>query len=83
MLHVEHIFLDIYEQHEFALHNTNIGCLYVNIVFFFMKGLNHVLSIYIGSSFGEVVEGWVGIVGGKFLSVASGAKLLCVVDVGS
>jgi hypothetical protein len=48
-----------------------------------MKGLNHVLSIYIGSSFGEVVEGWVGIVGGKFLSVASGAKLLCVVDVGS
>jgi hypothetical protein len=36
-----------------------------------------------GSSFGEVVEGWVGIIGGKFLYVASGANFLCVVDVGS
>jgi len=36
-----------------------------------------------GSSFGEVVEGWVGIVGGKFLCIANGANLLCVVDVGS
>jgi hypothetical protein len=36
-----------------------------------------------GSSFGEVVEGWVAIIGGKFLYVANGANLLCVVDVGS
>jgi hypothetical protein len=78
VLHVEHIFLDIYEQHEFALHNTNKDYLYVNIVFIFMKGLNHVLSIYIGLSFDEVAKGWVGIIGGKFLCVASGAKfLLC------
>ncbi len=41
---------------------------------FFVRGLNIVLSICMGSSFGKVVEGWVGIVGGKFL---------CVVDVGS
>jgi hypothetical protein len=32
-------------------------------------------------SFGEVIEGW--IVGGKFLCVANGAKLFCVVIVGS
>jgi len=29
-----------------------------------------------GSSFGEVVEGWVGIVGGKFLCVVDSAKFL-------
>jgi hypothetical protein len=33
-----------------------------------------------GSSFGKVVESWVGIVGGKFLCVVDGAKFLCVVD---
>lgn len=32
-------------------------------------------------TFAKVVEGWVGIVGGKLLCVASGAKFLCVVDV--
>jgi hypothetical protein len=48
-----------------------------------MRGLNLVLSIYMGSSFGEVAKGWASIVGGKFLYVVGGAKLLCVVDVGS
>jgi hypothetical protein len=33
------------------------------------------------SSFGEVVEGWVSVIGGKFLCIVGGAKLLCVVDV--
>jgi hypothetical protein len=37
-----------------------------------VRGLNLVLSIYMRSSFGEVVEGWAGVVNGK---------LLCVVDV--
>jgi len=35
-----------------------------------------------GSSFGEVVEGWADI-SGKFLYVAGGAKLFCVVNAGS
>jgi hypothetical protein len=48
-----------------------------------VRGLNLVLSIYIGLHFGEVVEGWVGIVGGKFLYVASGVKLFCVINGGS
>jgi hypothetical protein len=48
-----------------------------------MKGLNLVLLIYMGSSFGKVVKGWVGIISGKFLCVANGAKLLCVVHMGS
>jgi hypothetical protein len=48
-----------------------------------MKGLNLLLLIYMGSSFGKVVEGWAGIASGKFLCVANGAKLLYVVDVGS
>jgi hypothetical protein len=48
-----------------------------------MKGLNLVLLIYMGSSFGKVAKGWASIVSGKFLYVANGAKLLCVVDVGS
>ncbi len=48
-----------------------------------MKGLNFVLSIYMGSSCGEVNKGWVGVIGGKLLCVASGAKVLCVVNVGS
>jgi hypothetical protein len=39
-----------------------------------MKGLNLVLSISMGLSFGEVVESWASIANGKFL---------CVVDVGS
>jgi hypothetical protein len=31
------------------------------------------------SSFGEVVEGWVSVVGGKLLCVVGGAKLFCVI----
>jgi hypothetical protein len=48
-----------------------------------MRGLNLVLSIYMGSSFGEVAKGWVGVAGGKFFCVTSGVKFLCVIDVGS
>jgi len=48
-----------------------------------MKGLNFVLSIYMGSSYGKVNKGWVGVTGEKLLYVASGAKLLCVAHVGS
>ncbi len=48
-----------------------------------MRGLNLILSICMGSSFNEVVEGWVAIVGEKLLCVANGAKLFCVVNVGS
>jgi hypothetical protein len=47
-----------------------------------MKGLNLVLSIYMGSSFGEVVEGWANIKGGKFLCATFGAKFIYVVDYG-
>jgi hypothetical protein len=36
----------------------------------FHESLNLVLSICMGSAFGEVVEGWVGIVGGKFVCIA-------------
>jgi hypothetical protein len=36
-----------------------------------------------GLSFGEIAEGWANIVGGKLLCIASGAKFLYVVDVGS
>jgi hypothetical protein len=39
-----------------------------------MRGLSLILSICMGLSCGEVIEGWVGVVGGK---------LLCVIDVGS
>jgi hypothetical protein len=48
-----------------------------------MRGLNLVLLIYIRLSFGEVVKGWVDIVRGKLFCVANGAKLFCVVEVGS
>jgi hypothetical protein len=34
-------------------------------------------------TFVKVAEGWVGIVDGKLLCVANGAKFLCVVDVSS
>jgi len=47
------------------------------------EGLNFVLSICIGSSFNEVIEGWVGIACEKILCVVDGAKFLCVVNVGS
>ncbi len=53
------------------------------LVFLFHEGLNLILSICMGSSFGEVVENWADIIGGKFLCVASGAKLFCVINVGS
>jgi len=33
-----------------------------------------------GLSFDEVAKGWAAIIGGKLLCFASGAKLLCVVD---
>jgi len=36
-----------------------------------------------GSSFGKVVQGWVGIVGGKLFYVVSGENFIYVVDVGS
>jgi hypothetical protein len=36
-----------------------------------------------GLSFDKVAKGWDGIVGGKLLCFANGAKLLCVVDMGS
>jgi hypothetical protein len=36
-----------------------------------------------GSSFGEVAKGWVIIIGEFFFCVASSAKFLCVIDVGS
>jgi hypothetical protein len=42
-----------------------------------------VLSICTGSSFNKVIKGWVGIACEKFFCVANGAKLLCVVNVGS
>jgi hypothetical protein len=48
-----------------------------------MKGLNCVLLICMGSSYGEVADSWVGITSGKFLCVVGAAKLLCVVDMGS
>jgi hypothetical protein len=44
-----------------------------------VRGLNLVLSICIVLSFGEVVEGWVNVIGGRFLCIVGGAKLLCVV----
>jgi hypothetical protein len=36
-----------------------------------------------GSSFGKVVEGQVGVAGGKLFYVVSGATFLYVIDVGS
>jgi hypothetical protein len=48
-----------------------------------MKGLNLVLSIYMGLSIVEVAKGWVGIARGKLFYVASGVKFFCVIDVGS
>ncbi len=57
MLHVDHVSLDICEQHDLVFHNINKDFLYVNVVFYSMKGLNLVLSICMGSSFGEVAKG--------------------------
>ncbi len=59
MLYVVHASLDIHEQHNLVLHNINKDYLYVGIVSFvpYMKGLNLVLSICMGLSFGKVVEG--------------------------
>jgi hypothetical protein len=37
-----------------------------------MRGLNLVLSVYMGSSFGEVVKVYVDITSGKFLCVDGG-----------
>lgn len=44
-----------------------------------MKGLNLVLSICMGLSFGEVVESWVDIIGEKLFCVVGGAELLCCI----
>jgi len=58
MSHVVDVPLDIHEQHNLVFHNTNKDYLYINIVFFgFVRGLNLVLSIYMGLPFGKVVEG--------------------------
>jgi len=53
------------------------------LFFLLHEGLNLVLSICMGSSFGKVIEGWAAIISGKFLCVTNGGKLLCVIDVGS
>ncbi len=75
MLYVVHVSLDIHEQHDLVFHNTNKDYLYVNIVSLcFVRGLNLVLSICMGSSCGKVIKCWVGVVRGK---------LFCVIDVGS
>jgi hypothetical protein len=39
-----------------------------------VKGLNFILSICMGLSFGKVVESWVDIVGGKFHCVVGGGS---------
>jgi hypothetical protein len=48
-----------------------------------VRGLNLVLSICMESSFGEVAKGLANITCGKSFRVIDGAKLLCVVNVGS
>jgi hypothetical protein len=48
-----------------------------------MRGLNIVLLICMGLSFGEVVERSIGVASGIFFCIANGAKFLCVVNVGS
>jgi len=48
-----------------------------------VRGLNLALSIFVGLSFGKVVESWVGVVGGKFFCVVDGAKFPCVINVNS
>jgi hypothetical protein len=48
-----------------------------------VKGLNLVLTICMGSSFGNLAKGWIDVVSEKFFCVATSAKLLCVVDIGS
>jgi hypothetical protein len=48
-----------------------------------LRGLNLVLSIYMGLSFSKVVESWADIASEKLICVVDGVKLLCVVNVGS
>ncbi len=48
-----------------------------------MKGLNFILSIYMGLSFSEVAKGRASIIDGKFFCVVNGAIFFCVIDVGS
>jgi hypothetical protein len=83
VLHVIHAYLDTHEQHDLVFHNIQRLFVHRHCFSCFMKGLNGILLIYMGSSFGEDVEGWAGITCGKFLCVTSGAKLFCVVDMGS
>ncbi len=85
MLHVVRASLDIHEQHDMVLHNTNKDCLYVGIasISCSIRGLNLILSIYMGSSFGKVSKRRANIASEKFFSIVDDAKLLCVVDVSS
>jgi hypothetical protein len=84
VLHVVHVSSDFHKQLDLILHNINKDCLYIDIVFLnFVRGLNLVLPICVGSSFGKVAEGWACVAGGKLLYVVGGANFLYVVDVGS
>jgi hypothetical protein len=49
---------------------TKIVCT-LTFLFYCVKGLNFILSIYMGSSFGKVAEGWANIAGEKFFCVTS------------
>ncbi len=71
---MDHDSLGIHEQHDLVPHNINQDCLRRHCFYFSMKGLNIVLSICMGLSFGEVVEGWASILGGKFLCVVVGGS---------
>ncbi len=75
MLHVVHTSLDSHKQHDLIIHNIYKDFLFVDIVIFTPRGLNLVLPMCMGSSFGKVVKGWVGVVSGKLFYFASGAKL--------
>jgi hypothetical protein len=39
MLHVDHIFLNIHNQHDLVFHITNKDCLYVDVDLLFLWGL--------------------------------------------
>jgi hypothetical protein len=57
----------------FSIIQTKIVCK-STLFFLFHEGLNIVLSNCMGLSFSEVVEGWVDILGGKFLCVVGGGS---------
>ncbi len=66
MLHVDHIFSNIHKQHDLVFHNIKKilfvcwCCLSSS-----MMGLNCVLSICMGLSFGKIVKMWGGIISAK------------------